>query len=142
MVTRWKGKIWSRRVILKYTLLQFPALAALVIGLMMVRKWAYLPAWIAWAVIAFWVAKDVDLFPFVWRSYDTRSSGDSFSMRSKGGIAEERIDPTGYARIHGELWMVMVTDGDLPIEKGEALKVVDIKGLTLIVKADEKEVGM
>jgi len=140
-MTKEKGKSWSRRAIIKYTLLQFPALAALAIGLMLVRKWAYLPSWISWAIIAFWVAKDVVLFPFVWRSYDTRPSDNAFSMRGQRGIAEEKIDPSGYARIHGELWMVMVMDGDLPIEKGEALEVVDIKGLTLIVRAVKKEFG-
>ena len=84
--------------------------------------------------------KDIVLFPFLWRSYDTRSGRESFSMRGKKGIAEERIDPSGYALIRGELWKVRRMDGDPPIDKGEAVKVVEIKGLTLMVRADKKEI--
>jgi membrane protein implicated in regulation of membrane protease activity len=130
------GRDWSARVVLKYVLLQIPAAALLAMLLMVLRKWVGFPLWLAWAIMCVWIGKDIALFPFVWRSYDRHRPGDPFSMVGEKGIAEERINPYGYARVHGELWKVEVIGNNAPVEKGEALRVQDVRGLILMVQPE------
>jgi membrane protein implicated in regulation of membrane protease activity len=56
------------------------------------------------------------------------------------GIAEERLDPSGYIRVHGELWRAEVIDKTIPVEKGETVLIERAYGLTLLVKPTSKEI--
>ncbi|UCE33679.1 MAG: NfeD family protein [Deltaproteobacteria bacterium] len=127
---------WSRRVVIKYTLLQLPALVFLVLILHLIRLWVQMPAWLIWCMVGLWVVKDVILFPLTWRSYDQRRPGDPNSMVGLRGIARDRLAPTGYVMVHGELWQAEVTEGGPPIEQGEEVRVQGIRGLTLIVQPE------
>lgn len=127
---------WSKKVIVRYTLFQLPMLAVLGMFLFLVRRWVDIPAWLFLSIFAFWVAKDVILYPYTWRSYDTNRTGDPNSMIGLGGIAQDRLAPSGYVEVHGELWQAMVTEGSQPIEQGEEVRVQGIRGLTLIVQRD------
>ena len=49
------------------------------------------------------------------------------------GIATERIAPTGYIMVRGELWRAHVMEKDLIIENGQKVLVHDMAGLTLYV---------
>lgn len=62
--------MWSLRILMRYALVQLPALVLLVLILILVRRWVDLPNWFEWGFIAVWVVKDVALFPFVWPSYE------------------------------------------------------------------------
>lgn len=50
------------------------------------------------------------------------------------GIAEERLAPSGYVRVHGELWQGELMGGDPPIDGGQAVRVQEVHGLTLFVQ--------
>ncbi|GAI89314.1 unnamed protein product, partial [marine sediment metagenome] len=93
---------------MRYALLQVPALALLVVLLIVVQRWVDLPAWFSWGLVALWVAKDAILFPFTWRAYDWHRSGDANSMVGARGVTEEQLAPSGYIRVHGELWKAEV----------------------------------
>lgn len=134
-----KKRVWSSRVVVKYALLQVPALALLVFLLFLAKRWVDLPAWFIWGLIALWVAKDVILFPLTWRAYDQDRSRGAYSMVSARGITEQRLAPSGYVRVHGELWKAEVMGDAPPIEKGESIRVQGIRGLTLLVHRDNKE---
>jgi len=128
------------RVVLRYALLQVPGTALLILILIQVRHWLDLPAWFVWGLLTIWVAKDAVLFPFVWRAYDWDRSGQAHSMVGTRGIAKERLAPSGYVQIRAELWKAEVMGGSPPIDKGEAVRVEEIHGLTLLVRP-EKEGG-
>jgi membrane-bound ClpP family serine protease len=81
-----------------------------------------------------WVAKDIALFPVLWRAYDWDPSSTSVSLNGDRGIVVRRIDPEGYIRIRGELWRAKISRGIGPIEKGEWVRVTDVEGLTLHVR--------
>lgn len=49
------------------------------------------------------------------------------------------LDRTGRAIVHGQDWTVRTEDDDTIIEKGELVKVLQIKGVKLIVKKVEEE---
>lgn len=132
---------WSSRVVIRYALLQIPALALLIVLLFLVKRWVDLPQWFVWGIILFWVAKDVILFPLTWRAYDQDRSRGAYSMVGARGIAEERLAPSGYIRVHGELWQAEVMGDSPPIERGESIRIQGIRGLTLLVQHDEKGRG-
>jgi membrane protein implicated in regulation of membrane protease activity len=132
-------KPWSSRIVLRYVLLQVPALALLISLLILAKHWVDLPSWFIWGLIAFWVVKDVVLFPLTWRAYDQDRSRAANSMIGARGIAEERLAPSGYVRIGGEIWQAEVAGGAPPIEKGERVHVKDILGLTLLVSSINSE---
>jgi membrane protein implicated in regulation of membrane protease activity len=129
----------SARVLLKYWILQLPGVALLVLILILVRRWVDIPTWALWGIVALWVAKDVILFPFVWRSYDWSRPEDANPMFGARGIARERLAPSGYVRVRGELWHAEVVENGPTIEKGAMVRVLGIRGLTLIVKPDHEE---
>jgi membrane protein implicated in regulation of membrane protease activity len=114
-------------------LLNIPALVAVILILIIIQYWVVLPVWLFWSIIGFWVVKDVVLFPFTWRAYDWDRSGRSRSMVGERGIANEKLAPSGYIQIHGELWRAERLGDGPPIEKGQPVRVKKMEGLTLFV---------
>jgi len=47
------------------------------------------------------------------------------------GVAQSRIAPQGNVSVHGEIWRAV---SDQPIKKGQRVRVVRVKGLTLTVE--------
>ncbi len=126
-------KSWSSRIIVKYVLLQLPGLAVLLVLLVLVKRWIYLPSWFIWGLIGLWIAKDMALFPLTWRAYDQDRARAGSSMVGARGIAEEPLNPSGYIRVRGELWQAEVVGGAPPIERGEGVRIHGVRGLTLLV---------
>jgi membrane-bound ClpP family serine protease len=130
---------WSSKTVIRYALYQVPSLVLLVMILLVIRHYIDLSLWIVCGIVLLWMVKDAILFPFVWRAYDRSRWGTSGLMIGKQGIAEQRLDPSGYVRIHGELWKAKVIEGSPPIEKGEAVWVEGMRGLVLRVRPEIEE---
>jgi len=122
------------RVIARYALFQVPATILLVAGLLVARQWVNLPAWLIWLIIGLWLAKELVLFPFVWRAYDARRTSQAHSMIGQRGVAQQRLDPSGYVRVRGELWQAERIEGAGPVEQGAEVEVVEEQGLKLKVR--------
>jgi membrane-bound serine protease (ClpP class) len=123
-------------VILKYSLVQVPATVLVVLVLILIQRWVNLPSWLFWAVIAVWVAKDILLYPMVWRSYDSGQQEKTEAMVGARGVAVQRLAPSGYVRVRGELWKAELTGNSAPVNRGKSVKVKGIQGLTLIVQPE------
>ena len=128
--------VWSARIMQRYMLLQAPGVLILVLVLILVRRWVDLSTLFICGLVALWVAKDLILFPFLWRAYDWDQQNQMIGTR---GIAEEHLAPSGYVYIHGELWQAEVMKGYPPIDKGETVCVRGISGLTLLVQPGNLE---
>ena len=127
------------RVIIRYSLLQLPGLALLALILAFVERWVDLPEWVVWGSIAIWVGKDVILFPLVRKAYDWDRPQGANAMVGERGIAKERLAPSGYVQIRGELWRAELVEGSPPIEKGERVQVEGVCRLKIVVQlVDEK----
>ena len=74
------------------------------------------------------------LFPFVWQAYDWDRPGRSRSMVGERGIAKERLSPSGYVQVHGELWRAEKMGDGPPIEAGQPVQIIKMEGLTLFVE--------
>ncbi len=126
----------SFRIFVRYLLFQLPGVVLLYLLLILARRVVALPTWFIWGLVALWVIKDLILFPVVWRAYDRERRDDASSMVGSRGIAEDPLDPSGYIRVHGELWKAEVMGGSPSIGKGEKVTVRAIRGLTLLVEPD------
>ena len=129
-------KGWSARVVLRYALLQVPFTALVMVVLIWVRKWLDLPIWFICGLVAFLVIKDIVLFPFVWRAYDSDSPGLTNTLEGARGIAINDLHPSGYVEIGAERWQAEVIEGSPPIRRGQRVRVHGIRGLTLLVQPD------
>jgi membrane protein implicated in regulation of membrane protease activity len=123
-----------RPIYLRYLLLNIPGLVAVILILIIIRHWVDLPAWLFWSIIGFWIIKDIVLFPVVWRSYDWERPGRSRSMIGERGVARDRLAPSGYVRVRGELWRAEKLGDGPAIEAGQPVKIIKMEGLTLFVK--------
>jgi membrane protein implicated in regulation of membrane protease activity len=127
---------WSRRTVVRYALFQIPDTALLILIVIALRHWLNLPAWIMWGLIVVWVAKDILIFPFVWRAYDSTAFKGPHSMTGRRGVAEEQLAPTGHIRVSDELWKAEVIGGRV-IERGETVRIRGIRGLILLVEHED-----
>ena len=124
---------WSARTLIRYALLQIPGLVVLIIILILVVRVVNMPNALAWGIVIIWVLKDIILFPFVWRAYDSDSHEKSDPMIGLEGYAVDHLSPRGYIKVRGELWKAELTHKNAVVGKGEKVKVKEINGLTLIV---------
>jgi len=127
----------SSRTLLKYVLIQIPDLALLVVILVLLRRWIDLSGWLTGIIIVLWIIKDILLYPLLRRSYEG-SPCKSHPMIGERGIAKDRLDPSGYVWVRGELWRAELANNASPIEEGEPLTVQHARGLTLLVTPDRQ----
>ncbi len=130
-----KRPAWPVQVVMRYALFQIPGLVLLILILIFLRRWVDFPSWFFWGSAFIWIAKDAVLFPFVWRAYDWSRSRDVQSLVGTEGIVEERLAPSGYIRVHGELWQAKMIREGPPIEKGDGVRIQGIRGLVLLVES-------
>lgn len=128
------SKETKRRVVLRYALYQIPDIAIFALILFLLHQWVDLSLWLYIGAVTLWMVKYVFVFTFVWPAYDKPRPGDIKSLIGTEGIAEERLDPSGYIRVHGELWQAEVIGKTIPIEKGQTVLIERACGLTLFVK--------
>ena len=124
----------KRRIVLRYARYQIPDVAIFTLILFVLHQWVGLSLWLYIGFVSLWMVKYVLVFSFVWRAYDKPRPGDVKSLIGTEGIAEERLDPSGYIRVHGELWRAEVIGKTIPIEKGQTVLIERACGLTLLVK--------
>jgi membrane protein implicated in regulation of membrane protease activity len=127
-------KKWTARIVIRYTLLQFPSLILLILILIILKTWVDIPGWLFSAIIILWVLKDIALFFAVWQYYDWKHPRPLELMIGKKGVAREKLDPLGYVHVNGELWLARIIQGNQPIEIDEFVEIIDIQGLLVLVK--------
>ncbi|MBW2396327.1 MAG: NfeD family protein [Deltaproteobacteria bacterium] len=128
----------TRRVVLRYVAFQLPGLAAITLGASAAVEWMELPLNVALTAVGCWVLKDAVMFRFVRKAYEPGDGRTPRDVRDALGTATEEIESEGYVRIGSELWRARLAEGCESIAKGEAVRVVDVRGLTVVV---DKEAG-
>jgi membrane protein implicated in regulation of membrane protease activity len=124
----------SRRTIVRYTLFQIPALILLSLGLAAAVRWWGLPVLVAYALVAVWIAKDVIMYPILRVAYEAGGSSGVDGIRDALGVVTQPLVPSGYVRLGSELWKAELGSDSGTISVGSAIRVVEIRGLTLIVE--------
>ncbi len=132
------NRAWSTRVMVRYLLFQVPAAVLFVLALILAQRWVDISERLFWGLITLWVLKDIIMYPLVWRAYDPKGSNGANSMLGAQGVAENRLAPSGYIRVQGELWKTEVMGGGPPIERGTNVRVREVSGLILLVQPDDE----
>jgi membrane protein implicated in regulation of membrane protease activity len=136
---RMLSKEAKRRILLRYARYQIPDVAIFALILSVLHQWVGLSLGLFIGLVTLWMVKYVVVFSFVWRAYDRPRPGDVTSLIGTEGIAEERLDPSGYVRVHGELWRAEVIGKTMAVEKGQTVLIERADGLTLLVKPIQKK---
>ncbi len=122
------------RVYIRYAFFQLPGSGLIIILLWWLNNNFDLPLIYAAAVLCLWLIKEIVMFPFLWRSYDTASQNVLESMIGKYGTAVDDINPCGYVRIGGEMWRGELLPGKAPVKKGDRVIVTGVDGLMITVE--------
>ena len=132
-------KLGKSKVLLRYTLLQIPALLLFVLILLLVRRVVEITDIAVWFLIGCWVAKDIILYPIVGRYYDPNLQKNWFSMVGKVGTVKEALRPRGKVQVKGELWKAEPVDRTHSMDVGEKVRARGVTGLTLLVESKRME---
>lgn len=124
---------WRARILVRYALLQLPALILLGTGLLLLHRWWTLPDAIYWLVIGGWLLKDALLYPLVWSAYDPDPRPRGNSLLGKTGRVVGESAPFVLIEIQGELWRARPADADTALRSGRQVQVLAMEGLTLVV---------
>ncbi len=123
--------------LLRYWLFQLPGALAVTALLVLLVHWWDLSPRLAVAFLVIWVLKDLALYPFVRKAYEPRSGGGADALLGAIASARDRLDPEGYVRVGHELWRARARGG--AVEKGASVRVVEVRGLTLVVEPAPSE---
>ncbi len=97
------------------------------------EPYLYIPYDVIYAVIFFTVGFFLLILFLVIRVRKKKVATGKEAIVGKMGIVIEDLKPEGLVRIDGEIWKAISAKGD-HIKKGERVRVVDIKNLTLYVE--------
>jgi len=122
------------RTLLRYTLFQIPDLILLSLGVAAAVRWWGLPVIAAYGLVALWVAKDVILYPILRVAYEAGGSSGVGGIHGALGVVTQPLVPSGYVRLGSELWKAELLCGSGTVPVGSAVRVVELRGLTLIVE--------
>ncbi len=122
------------RSIARYTLFQIPDLILLCLGLAAAVRWWDLPVLAAYALVALWIAKDVIMYPILRFAYESGGSGGVYEIQGALGVVVQSLVPSGSVRLGSELWKAELMTGSGPVSVGSAIRVVEVRDLTVLVE--------
>ena len=122
------------RTIVRYTLFQIPDLILLGLGVAAAVHWWNLPVFTAYGLLAAWVAKDVMMYPILRVAYEGGGSSGVEAIHGALGVVTQSLVPSGYVRLGSERWKAELVCGSETVSVGSAIRVVELRGLTLIVE--------
>ncbi len=122
------------RTIVRYTLFQIPALILLGLGVAAAVRWWDLSVFTAYGVVAVWIAKDVIMYPILRIAYEAGGSSGVDGIHGALGVVTQPLVPSGYVRLGSERWKAELVCGSETVSVGSAIRVVELRGLTLIVE--------
>ncbi len=123
----------TRRVLLRYAAFQLPGVAMMSLGVAVAHSWFDVPTHVCVGALALWVVKDMVMFPFVRKAYEPGDGRLPRDVNGAIGTAHEDLDPSGYVNIGSELWRAECQAEHGPISKGDSIRVIAVRGLTVTV---------
>jgi len=124
----------KHRTLVRYTMFQIPDLILLSLVLAAAVRWWDLSVLTAYGLVAAWIAKDVVMYPIVRVAYEAGDSSGTEAIRGALGVVTQTLTPSGYVRLGSERWRAELARGSETVSAGSAIRVVELRGLTLIVE--------
>ena len=129
------------KTLLRYLLFQIPQWFVLALFLWLLVDQNAVPLWPTQAFFVVWVVKDLIIYPWVRRSYETDVKTGAERLIGATGITQEPLDPEGFIKINGELWKARVEAANQPIDRNSRVKVRATTGLILLVESEYRHTG-
>ena len=129
----------SLRVFGKYWLFQTPGIVLAAVVLYALHSFEVLSARWALLLFAFWLAKELLLFPILRIAYEPHRKGGVHDLVGARGTASDDLAPSGYIRLGAELWRAEIRGTGAPIAAGSRVRVRAVLGLTLVCEPDDEE---
>ena len=124
----------KRSAFWRYTAFQIPGWILVTI----VGWWLYrtldIPVWAAAGVLVIWVIKDFTLYPFLRSSFELDYTMPVERLVGKRGRATQPLAPTGFVRVHGELWRAEAEEDNTVITQGDEVEITGVNGIRLIAR--------
>ncbi|HEX9787695.1 MAG TPA: NfeD family protein, partial [Candidatus Binatia bacterium] len=117
-----------------YLLFQIPGWMITATVLAILWHWQFIPRWLAVAGFFGWLLKDLLLYPFLRRAYETDVKAGSAALVGAKGVAEEELAPHGYIRVRGELWRAVASPPDQVVNAGAVVEIVGADGMRVFVR--------
>ncbi len=121
----------------RYLLFQLPGAGFVALLLFALWRWAGLPGWIAAAAFVAWVAKDLALYPLLRRAYEAVPE-PAAALVGRRALVRRPLAPRGMVVIGRERWRAEPAVAGEAIAAGAAVRIVAVRGLTLLVVRDEE----
>jgi membrane protein implicated in regulation of membrane protease activity len=118
----------------RYWLLQIPGWVLLVALLLLARDWLGISTRVAILILLAWLVKDAAIYPWLRRHYEYRSDELKDALVGVSARAEQPLNPRGYVKLRGELWLAELASGESKVSPGETVTVESVEGLTLRVR--------
>jgi membrane protein implicated in regulation of membrane protease activity len=125
----------NARTIARYALFQIPDLILLGLALAAAVRWWDLPILAAYGLGAIWIVKDIFMFPVLRIAYESDYSTGVDAMHGALGVVTQSLSPSGYVRLGSERWKAELAPGCASASEGSAIRVIEVRGLTLVVEA-------
>lgn len=123
----------------RYLLFQLPGTACVALLLIALWHWAELAGWIAAGAFILWVLKDLALYPFLRRAHEPVPAVTA-ALVGRCGIVRRPLAPHGIVALGTARWRAEPAAAGDAIAAGEPVRVVAVRGLTLLVVRDEDAV--
>lgn len=125
----------------RYTAFQIPGWIIASVGGWWIHQALGVPVWVAAGVLVAWVIKDYALYPFLRSAYELDHRLPIDRMIGEHGRATERLSPTGYIRVRGELWRARTDSDHQVVGLGDPVEVTRIDGTLLVVRSGVERPG-
>ena len=116
----------------RYLAAQLPGAVLVGVGLLLFWDETGLPGWMGVVFFAFWIGKDLLLYPLMRRAYES-SGVRAARLVGRQGVARAALAPDGQVEVDGETWRARAVEGEEPIAAGAAVVVRGVDRFTLLV---------
>jgi membrane protein implicated in regulation of membrane protease activity len=125
---------------IRYLLLQLPGILALLLGLLVARRWIDLSTGVVVAVTAAWIVKDLALYPLLRRAYEVDPRNELERLLGDEATVTTPLEPGGLVTRRGVLWRAEAAPGEpVPIASGSRVRIERHRGLVLVVRATRED---
>jgi membrane protein implicated in regulation of membrane protease activity len=121
--------------IAKYWLIQLPGTLCLGAVLYWASSAGLLPEPWPLVILVAWVGKDALLYRWLRDAYANTEARHG-PRPGQVAIVRKALSPEGKVRLAGALWNARLDDDDATAEAGESVRVIETRGLLLIVSRD------
>ena len=128
------GKPRLRNTFRRYLLFQLPGLALIATLLSLLVAGSLLSPQLALGLFAFWIAKDLALYPILRVGYEDQSPEVSEQLVGAVCSVRSELDPEGWVRVGAELWRARCAREEAPLKSDTPVRVTAVNGLVLDVE--------